>query len=763
MHDHLIGVLLSTQELKKLKKQVNKVDGMPYEYLEKGKELGSQIAFFSIKDVSINEHTVEAYMLQNERMKKETIKIPSVIYNSTKINLKRNIKKLRQLSQMSTVTVINEHHVIKMNHLFELIKSKPELSDYLPKEKKYFGTPFTLHVLAQKNEFLKWNISTIYIKDLDEVIYSLNECGFLFHLEDIEEIEKKIVSVSEKILEVIHFYYPGIHETSLQFSIYDDENMKLQSVRSINTGLDDLLKWKKNLWKTVAMRPIEVASHLKKNTSKSFISSNSDETTITPTIREEKDHLADVERSYWIKFTEFNSDDLVIKLPQELLGNKLKSHLSFEFGIVETMCIVEPAEKTPTFVKGNSYFSPVEVFISSGLAKKTHVKMGLHYQIKLLETKLIIGPTIGFLLGEKNQLYTTQYMEKYSDRFGQYERFGGLVIAFSTRSIDWENKMVYGQIYNPKLQIWEYGSAPIPSAIYRRNFHQNEDRINQLIQLTNNNLFNSHHFKKSDLHLLRDEPTISKHLPSTHIFSNNQDFIRFLHEEKKIILKPVDLSRGRGIFILEENENREGYVLYDYRKKYRIRHLIQDEKILMEMLDNLEICKQQYLYQTYISLLKVNERPFDVRVVMQKNKRMEWDCTGIECRVAGENEELTNIARGGFAMTLEEVIRKSNKPLSYASIHQKVIEVCHNFCLVMTKHAQHYAEFGIDIALDEEGYPWILEANIFPSFKGFKKMDYDTYLKIRYQPLFYAVNLQGFDIVKEDLGNEVYTQNKSYL
>ena len=132
---------------------------------------------------------------------------------------------------------------------------------------------------------------------------------------------------------------------------------------------------------------------------------------------------------------------------------------------------------------------------------------------------------------------------------------------------------------------------------------------------------------------------------------------------------------------------------------------------------------------------------------MQKYQKGNWKCSGIECRVAGENEDLTNIARGGQAMSLDEAIIKSNLTIPFTTIHSRILKVCQNFCMLMDQKQEHYAEFGLDIALDQEGYPWILEANIYPSFKGFKKMDYNTYLKIRFQPLYYAVNIQGFNVL----------------
>jgi glutathione synthase/RimK-type ligase-like ATP-grasp enzyme len=62
----------------------------------------------------------------------------------------------------------------------------------------------------------------------------------------------------------------------------------------------------------------------------------------------------------------------------------------------------------------------------------------------------------------------------------------------------------------------------------------------------------------------------------------------------------------------------------------------------------------------------------------------------------------------------------------------------------MDASGEHFAEFGIDIAIDTNKNLWLIEANVFPSFKGFKKMDRDTYLSIRYMPILYALSLTQF-------------------
>ena len=48
------------------------------------------------------------------------------------------------------------------------------------------------------------------------------------------------------------------------------------------------------------------------------------------------------------------------------------------------------------------------------------------------------------------------------------------------------------------------------------------------------------------------------------------------------------------------------------------------------------------------------------------------------------------------------------------------------------------------LGIDEDKKIWIIEANVFPSFKGFKTMDHETYLKIRYAPIQYSASIAGF-------------------
>lgn len=760
MRMETVGVLLSKREWSKLLSKKNKKDEIWHIYARKGKELNLKIQFFTLNDISLESLKTQAIELQNNSIIKEIIDIPSIIYNPTMFYKKKNIKKLRELSNHPNFHVINEHHIIKKKDLCALIDSFSDIKIDFDEEDDTNNTYFTFYVLGQKKVNNKWKSPIMYAKDSNQELYYLEDAS----MDDLWEL-------SQKVLNIIQFYYPGIFEIGIVFSLNKKGLYSVRSTCSANAIVKDIFGWNTQICEKICKFPFKVAKEiLQEKNSHDEISneyslaypSQSTEFLSSPESKDNVVMLSNEESiNLWIKLKEFQDEEMCLKLsmPRSKLINSDK--ISIQFGIIEQTCKIDIIESEFPLNR-NSFTKPAEVMISSSLLKKLHIPMDLTYQLKISNDKVIIGPSIGLLLGEKNQLYNPTYMEKYSDRLREYEKFGGLVIAFSTRSIDWDEKVVYGMLYDPTQKKWRYDSAPIPAALYRRNFHQNLERINQLFEMTNKNLFNSHYFKKSDLILLKDEREIRNHVPTTHLLKKLDDLIEFVQDRERIILKPISLSRGRGIFTLEKNQKpAEGYILYEHQNEFLLRHLLPDTRALEEMLMKLNLLNKQYLYQTYIPLLRINNRPLDVRVVMQKYDIKSWKCSGIECRVAGENEILTNIARGGEAMTLEEVVSGSGIDQSYDKIYESVINLCQKFCNLIDRKDEHYAEFGLDIGLDQEGYPWIIEANIFPSFKGFKEMDYEMYLRIRSQPIFYAIHLQGFSVSESEVGRSHETSYKN--
>lgn len=443
----------------------------------------------------------------------------------------------------------------------------------------------------------------------------------------------------------------------------------------------------------------------------------------------------------WISLEVIPSEHKVIFLPKQVMGSNRLNVIKFGEKIVYSYFVL--TEDTAGSQE-NSYEKPMKIKISDKLKNELMIPDSLVYQMIIKDSQVIIGPVIGFLLGNHNYLYNPKHMEKYSDRFGVYNRIGGLIYAFTPKSIIWERNIVYGLYYNVKSSKWEYGIFPLPTVVYRRNFHTDQRTINKLIKLTNNRLFNSSRFTKFDLYKrLSKNEELLKYVPPTEISSSYKQVKSFIDKQNSIILKPVDLSRGRGICLIEKNNT--GYKINDYRTKVPEEIILKDDDSLKKFFDNNESFFNKYLIQKRIALATIDDCRYDIRVVMQKNEKHLWQCTGIECRVGGSHSLVTNISRGGCALTLEDALKKSfEEPTDYDLLIKQVHELSEKLAVYLDTSDQHYSEFGMDIAVDINKNLWIIEVNVFPSFKGFKKMDYPIYLKIRHTPLLYALSLTEF-------------------
>ena len=81
------------------------------QYVKKGEEYNLEVVFLPIDNISIIEGKSEALAIKNNTIiRKGMVDIPSIIYNPTKFNRKKNIKTIRELSQHPNIHLINEHH-----------------------------------------------------------------------------------------------------------------------------------------------------------------------------------------------------------------------------------------------------------------------------------------------------------------------------------------------------------------------------------------------------------------------------------------------------------------------------------------------------------------------------------------------------------------------------------------------------------------------------------------------------------------------------
>jgi hypothetical protein len=441
----------------------------------------------------------------------------------------------------------------------------------------------------------------------------------------------------------------------------------------------------------------------------------------------------------WVRFKLEVSEQDVIFLPLSMIGEYPK-RVFVCFGGRTVSAMVKCSEFFD-LSENSTYDNPSIIGMSIGLRNKLLLPEILAYRISIERNAIAIGPVIGLLLGNQIHRYSPRHMEKYSDRFGIYDKIGGLIYAFSPKTVNWKERIVFGLYYDNPSQRWEYGFFPLPEVIYRRDFHSNPNDIKRLIQETGGRLFNSCRFTKYDLYSYIDKnDELRGYLPPTQLVRDFVQVMEFTRKHSRVILKPIDLSRGRGILIIEKDG--DNYKITDYRLVLPVVTFYKEDDLKNFFIENKGLFNK-YLIQKFLSLAVMDNCPFDIRVVMQKNADKVWKCTGIECRVSKSGSHLTNISRGGHALSLDEAIKLSFGE-QCKTFSEGIIGFCRKFCDYMDKAGEHFSEFGIDVALDKDRNLWLIEANVFPSFKGFKKMDIQVYYNIRHSPLLYALSLTRF-------------------
>ncbi|MDP4088592.1 MAG: YheC/YheD family protein [Bacillota bacterium] len=445
----------------------------------------------------------------------------------------------------------------------------------------------------------------------------------------------------------------------------------------------------------------------------------------------------------WIKIITEHEEEKIVYLPPEN-GENQNFEVTVSFGKKSEKAQVK-FDMSLEAEGGSNFEEPLIIKLSEKLVSDLRINPSVTYQMKKKGRNLIIGPTIGLLLGPHDYIYSPNHMKKYSDRFGIYEKIGGLIYAFSPKTIDWQNGEVYGLYYDNSKKQWRFGIFPVPSAIYRRDFHSKKSDIRRLINVTNGRMFNSWRFGKFYLYKhVKKHKALAKHVPATELCSSYNQAKKFIDDNRDVILKPIYLSRGRGICII--NKENDGYRVFDYRNSGNKEFLLDNDAALKDFFDKNNNLFDKYLIQKHLVLAKIEGAAYDIRLVMQKDKTSRWKCSGIECRVAAQESLITNISRGGYALTLDKALEKSfsTEKFNLEKIKNEIDDLCLKLCESLDSIGHHFAEFGVDIALDESGNSWIIEVNVFPSFKGFKVMDYDTYLAIRHTPILYAAHLAGF-------------------
>lgn len=336
---------------------------------------------------------------------------------------------------------------------------------------------------------------------------------------------------------------------------------------------------------------------------------------------------------------------------------------------------------------------------------------------KMGNNQMSIGPLIGILtVGEGLEFRGNR--DNFRDIFLSGKKLGALVFVFTPGGIQWDQHKVSGYLYDEKQGVWLEATLPFPHVVYNRiptrKWEKQSDvqkTLNQLASMKQITLFNRRFFDKQTLfQLLEGIPEATTFLPETKRLDSYLKLKSFLSKYSSVYLKPVLGKAGEGIMRLDFHQRR-----------WRLRRVHQ-QQVTTRYFSTLKAAwayvrsktkGEKYIIQQAIPLAQYKGRPFDVRVLVQKNGNGVWDLTGIGIRRAGAQSITTHVPRGGSIQSPEKVLGAL-----FAGQEEQIIEKIKETALTIARNLnaelEGLAEMSMDLGLTREGRLWFFEANAKP-------------------------------------------------
>lgn len=300
---------------------------------------------------------------------------------------------------------------------------------------------------------------------------------------------------------------------------------------------------------------------------------------------------------------------------------------------------------------------------------------------------------------------------------GQYmsnNASGVKLFSFTPSSIDWKSRTIVG--LRRVRGRWMTGRFPFPQVVYNRCYRSDPAIIQRLgSAIGEDRLFNHiNQLNKLDI-FNKLNRWLSNHLPETVPYEES-NVLSMLERHKEIYLKPLYGCMGKGVYRAEMNhagEVRAGQHYFAPKTVTNDLQLFNDH--MKELVDS-----TPYIVQKGIPIRQIDGQVFDIRALVQKNEQGLWSVTNLVSRIAYKGSFNTSI----FIKTClsQEILKKLYPPEQVRRIMTSVYDVSLRTAEILDMETDYrLGEFSVDVALDVDAHPWIIELNGKPQktlYKG---------------------------------------------
>lgn len=277
-----------------------------------------------------------------------------------------------------------------------------------------------------------------------------------------------------------------------------------------------------------------------------------------------------------------------------------------------------------------------------------------------------------------------------------------------------------GKRFDLNSQSWIECEFPIPSILYDRCFYGDDELSKQCIPIVSwlksrkDLTFLGYGLpNKLELYQSLKNSILSAYLPPSQEIHTIETVLKELNTRKRLILKPINGSQGHGIYYLKKND-RTFHVKTEKQVKI-ISRIFPNEIKLTQWLQSL-LSKRNYLLQPYLELSNDELKPFDIRILLQKDEHGVWVERGRGVREGSTGGILSNLSAGGTASSFKEWM-KTQPSNRREYIRNELEYIITNLPLLLEKEFLPLFELGVDIGVAKNGALWILDVNSKPGRK----------------------------------------------
>ncbi|OLS36481.1 YheC/YheD family protein [Bacillus sp. MRMR6] len=289
---------------------------------------------------------------------------------------------------------------------------------------------------------------------------------------------------------------------------------------------------------------------------------------------------------------------------------------------------------------------------------------------------------------------------------------GAEMIYFAPKGVNFEKETIKGFMY--ENGGWIEKEVRFPDVIYNTGSPEkllpSANIINQLkqrkIPFTTHSIGN----KQSIYERLKEAGDFASYLIPTEVVTLPRHFFEFLYDYHKIIFKPLNGRKGKGIVLVESFQDH-------YKVLQGTDEQFWSTKELRDFV-SIKLREEQYIVQPFISCQTKSGHAFDFRLHVQKNGEGNWVITAIYPRIGPTGSIVANINNGGATNYLEPFLKQEFDEDYYdikRYLEQFALSLANHLDeLQQVKFGETIDELGMDVALDEFGKIWIFEVNWRP-------------------------------------------------